>query len=78
MATIYNNLLGITNLTDELEINLEDFYVVTVRRDSGISLQGKYSPGLANRLLRAGAALCVSDSGYVTGKINEIEITLTD
>ena len=78
MATIYNNLLGFTNLTDELQIDLNDFYVVSVRRDSGISMQGKYSPSLAAGLLRAGAVLTMARSGYVTGTLSEIEITLTD
>ena len=78
MATIYNNLLGFTNLTDELQIDLNDFYVVTFRRDSGISIQGKYSPSLVSRLLRAGAVLTIADYGYVTGTLSEIEITLTN
>ena len=78
MATIYNNLLGFTNLTDELQIDLNDFYVVTFRRDSGISMQGQYTPDLAAKLLRAGVVLTIVDSGYITGTLNEIEITLTN
>tara|TARA_R110000803_G_scaffold70610_1_gene133557 strand:+ start:245 stop:481 length:237 start_codon:yes stop_codon:yes gene_type:complete len=78
MATIYNNLLGFTNIADELGVDLDEFYVITFRRDSDISMQGKYTPSIASRLLRAGAVLTVVDSGYITGKIIGIEITLTE
>jgi hypothetical protein len=78
MTTIHDNLSGLTNLADKLRIDLNSFYVVSIRRDSGISMQGRYSPDLVARLLRAGAMLTIADSGYITGTLREMEITLTN
>ena len=61
----------------ELDINLCDFYVISFRRGGEIALQAEYTNRLAESLLSRNIPLELKSSGYISGKYNNIDITLT-
>lgn len=84
MKKAHNTL---SHLIEVLFINLDDFYVISIRKNGSIDLQGHFSSNLiktltANLQTFIGFEKSISEQGYVKIRFSfletDIEIVLTD
>tara|TARA_R110000822_G_scaffold159150_1_gene298764 strand:- start:326 stop:556 length:231 start_codon:yes stop_codon:yes gene_type:complete len=71
MITSFNDFMV------ELDINPDEFYVISFRRGGEIALQAEYDNRLAERLISKNIPLELKSSGYISGRYGNIDVTLT-
>jgi hypothetical protein len=70
------NLTALMSILDELSIDPDSFYVISIRQGY-VSLQGEFNSTISSYLIKKGFIASFSMSGYPQYILGVIEVTLT-